>query len=146
MPERYIGAELREAVRIRANGLCEYCRSQECFSPQPFSVEHIMPRSMGGEGISENLAFSCQGCNGHKYTKVESLDPATHALVPLYHPRRHLWRDHFVWSPDGISIFGLTPIGRATIAALQMNRRGLVNLREVLRRAGKHPPADPDLP
>src|ERR1051326_8965524 len=38
--------------------------------------------------------------------------------------------------------FGLTPIGRATIAALDLNRIGLVNLRRVLPSFGEHPPAD----
>jgi len=44
------------------------------------------------------------------------------------------------WSPDASLIVGLTPIGRATIAALALNRAGLLNLRRVLSRAGEHPP------
>jgi hypothetical protein len=37
-------------------------------------------------------------------------------------------------------IIGRTAIGRATVAALQINRTELLNLRRVLRAAGEHPP------
>ena len=42
---------------------------------------------------------------------------------------------------DYTIIIGLTPTGRATVEALQMNRRGLVNLRQALFALGKHPPS-----
>jgi len=42
-----------------------------------------------------------------------------------------------------IYIIGVTPTGRATVAALRLNRPGLVNMRQVLYGIGKHPP---DLP
>lgn len=32
-----------------------------------------------------------------------------------------LWRDHFCWSEDGAEIIGVTPVGRATVVALNMN-------------------------
>ena len=128
----------------RARGCCEYCRSQARFSPQPFSAEHILPRSRAGGASAANLALSCQGCNNHKYTKTEGIDPADGAAVPLFHPRRQRWRDHFAWSEDATLILGLTPTGRATIEALRLNRDGLVNLRRVLQSVGEHPPAEPD--
>jgi hypothetical protein len=39
-------------------------------------------------------------------------------------------------------IIGLTPIGRTTVEALQLNREGVVNLRRVLYAMGEHPPAE----
>lgn len=39
-------------------------------------------------------------------------------------------------------IDALTEIGRVTIAALQLNRQGLVNIRRVLILVGAHPPRD----
>jgi len=36
---------------------------------------------------------------------------------------------------------GLTATGRATIAALDLNRQRVINLRRVLIRDGLHPPA-----
>ena len=88
----------------------------------------------------ENLAFSCGGCNGHKYTKIQALDPVSRELVSLYNPRTQKWLDNFVWSDDFLQAVGLTAIGRATINALQINRSGVVNMRKLLLMAGLHPP------
>jgi hypothetical protein len=136
------GRGSRERVRARANGLCEYCRSQERFATAAFSIEHIVPAQAGGGDDPENLAFACQGCNNHKYIKVESLDPATGLPAPLFHPRLQAWDDHFIWSHDFTQVVGLTASGRATVEALRLNRPGLANLRRVLYEAGEHPPAE----
>ena len=144
MSEKYVPAELRRLVQARARGLCEYCRSQQRFSPQPFSTEHITAYALGGSTVAENLAQACQGCNGHKFIKVQAVDPITGNLVPLFNPRTQRWRDHFAWSADAKYITGLTPTGRATVEALRMNREELVNLREVLYATQNHPPLEPE--
>jgi hypothetical protein len=61
-------------------------------------------------------------------------------IVPLFHPRRDRWGDHFAWNADFTRIVGLTPTGRATVEKLQLNRVGVVNLRRVMLIAGLHPP------
>lgn len=70
MLEKRITAQQKRAVFERAEGCCEYCRSQVRFAVQPFSIEHIVPRSRGGKTNMDNLALACQGCNNHKYTAV----------------------------------------------------------------------------
>ena len=142
MPEKHITSQQKKDVVGRAKGCCEYCRSQARFAMQSFSVEHIVPRSRDGETEIENLALACQGCNNHKYTKTEGRDPVSGDLVPLYHPRAQRWRDHFAWNEDCTLIIGLTPVGRATVEALCLNREGLINLRGVLYTMGAHPPAE----
>jgi hypothetical protein len=92
------------------------------------------------------LAWSCQGCNNRKYTSVEALDPVSGETVPLYHPRRQRWHEHFAWNEDYTVVLGLTPTERATVEKLQLNRAGVVNLRHVLHHIGAHPPADPAEP
>ena len=139
MPDRVTAAARRIAV-ARAGGRCEYCRTPERFAPEALSVEHIIPRSRGGASHAENLALACQGCNNHKYTRISARDPVTERQAPLFHPRKHRWRDHFAWSPDATLVIGLTAIGRATIEALQMNRAGVIGLREALVAFGAHPP------
>ena len=131
---------LEELVWNRAGACCEYCRSQERFSLQSFSAEHIQPRSLGGKTRLPNLAWACQGCNNHKYNKTTGIDPVTGTIVALFHPRRQDWRDHFAWNKDCAIIIGLTSIGRATVATMKLNRRGLVNLRRILFAASEHPP------
>jgi len=140
MIESRLTIDLKRAVIERAQGFCEYCRSQAKFATQAFSVEHIIPKSRGGQSHIDNLALACQGCNNHKYMKIEGRDPISGAIVPLFHPRRQIWNDHFAWDKDFSYVIGLTPIGRATVDALQLNRTGLVSLRRILFISGEHPP------
>ncbi|MCB0061005.1 MAG: HNH endonuclease [Caldilineaceae bacterium] len=129
----------RRFVAERANRCCEYCYSPRDFSPDPFSIEHIIPLVLGGTNHNENLAFSCQGCNNHKFTSRSAIDPVTGETVPLYHPRLDEWSDHFTWSRDYQFIIGLTAKGRATVDRLRLNRDSVVNLRRVLYLTGEHP-------
>ncbi len=142
MPESRVTAQQKKVVAERANGCCEYCRSQVRFAIQPFSIEHIIPRSAGGETVLDNLALSCQGCNNHKYNKIEGRDPVSGDLVPLYHPRKQRWSEHFAWNGEFTRIIGLTSTGRSTVEVLQLNREGVVNLRRVLYGMGEHPPVE----
>ena len=130
----------RQQVTIRANGCCEYCLSQSRFSPDTFSIDHIVPRAAGGKTSLDNLALSCQRCNSKKYTKTEIFDLVTGQMVPLYHPRQHKWVEHFAWEKDLIHLAALTPIGRVTIVTLELNRLGVVNLRRLLCAVDEHPP------
>lgn len=134
-----IPTALKHKVETRAQGCCEYCQSQNCYSPDPFSVEHIIPISKSGSNNAENLAFACQGCNNRKYNHTESIDPLTGKTVPLFHPRQQKWSDHFTWNEDCSIIIGHTPTGRATVERLLLNRTGVMNLRRVLHAIGKHP-------
>jgi hypothetical protein len=138
----YIAVKLRELVRKRAKGLCEYCRIPEDFSPQPFCFEHILPKVGGGETTNENLALSCQGCNSFKAMRTEFADEITNSKAKLFNPRQQKWNKHFAWSNDFLEIFGITATGRATVKALKLNRIGLVNLRRALFTIGNHPPIE----
>lgn len=129
----------KQLVEDRAQACCEYCLCQAAFSPDPFVIEHITPTSKGGKDELSNLAFSCQGCNNHKYTAISGLDPVTGTEVNLYHPRLDEWLDHFEWTQDDSVMVGKTPKGRATVERLKLNRPGVVNLRRVLKQYGKHP-------
>ncbi len=135
-----IPKKIRHLVAQRAYFCCEYCCSQEKYSPDYFSIEHIFPRIKKGNDGFENLAFSCLACNSHKYTAIEAIDPVLGIFVPLYNPRKDIWKQHFCWSDDFSLLTGITPIGRATIEKLHLNRASVINLRIVLKNIGKHPP------
>ena len=137
---KYVPAKLRNLVAKRANFVCEYCFSQEDFSAESFAVEHILPRISGGKTVKENLAYSCLGCNSHKATKIKAFDSVSETTVNLFNPRSQNWNEHFTWNKDFTEIIGLTPIGRAMIEALKLNRKGVKNLRWALFSVGKHPP------
>jgi hypothetical protein len=136
-------AALRQRVAERARGCCEYCFTQRRFSCDPFSIEHVLPRSRGGTSAPGNLALACQGCNNHKHTHLGGVDPVSGADVPLYHPREDIWSDHFAWTEDYTEIVGLTARGRATVLRLQLNRPAVVALRTILAAAHLHPPDYP---
>lgn len=71
-------------------------------------------------------------------------DPRTGRIVRLFHPRRHQWRQHFLW--DGPRLVGLTTIGRATIAVLEINLQHRIALRQALIEEGLFPPVVAEKP
>jgi hypothetical protein len=109
-------------VAERAGHRCEYCRAPEAIFNLPFEVEHIIPASRNGSDDTSNRALACRACNLYKSNQVDGYDEVVGNGARLYHPRQDDWHAHF--SVDQIAgiILGLTSIGRATIAVLQMNR------------------------
>jgi 5-methylcytosine-specific restriction endonuclease McrA len=95
MSERHIPAELRRLVADRGQHCCEYCRTQARYSADSFTVDHIIPRSLGGATTADNLALCCHGCNQHKSRRTVVADPVTETLVRLFHPREQRWEAHF---------------------------------------------------
>lgn len=95
-----------------------------------FQIEHILAHQHRGDDDFDNLALACVRCNLHKGPNVAGYDPLTNALVPLFHPRCDTWREHFAWA--GATVNGMTPVGRTTVAILNMNAPQRVSLRESL--------------
>ena len=124
-------ANRRELVRRRAAGCCEYCGLSQAAVPfASFHIEHVVARQHGGSDDPENLALACDRCNLYKGPNLTAIDPQTNEVVPLFHPRRQSWEDHF--QLQGATILGLTPTGRATIRLLNMNASRRVQLRTTL--------------
>ncbi|MCE9531698.1 MAG: HNH endonuclease [Planctomycetes bacterium] len=121
---------LIELVWTRAHDACEYCLMPQDFYPAPFQIDHIIAKQHDGPSIASNLALSCLHCNSCKGPNIAGRDKPTRRLTPLFNPRRHRWERHFRW--DGPYIVGRTPIGRVTVAVLNMNDEFLVRLREEL--------------
>ena len=133
---------LRDFIRERARGRCEYCLTSEALSGIRCQTDHITPRSRGGATTADNLCLACAACNGYKHARTHASDPESGAEVPLFDPRRQRWNEHFAWSADGTEVTGLTPIGRATIATLKMNDPLIVGARSLWVGMGVHPPRD----
>jgi hypothetical protein len=118
----------RELVRRRAGNRCEYCGLHQDESPlATLHIEHVIPRKHGGTDNPDNLALACIDCNLRKGPNLAGLDPMTGELTELFHPRRHVWSDHFAW--DGAFISGKTAIGRATSVVLDLNSDDRLELR-----------------
>lgn len=115
---------------------CEYCHLPDEIIPHGLWIDHIIPRAKGGTNDPSNLCVCCASCNQAKRTSVNGYDPLTKATIPLFNPRRDSWNNHFRWSEDHTVIEGLTPIGRATVVELRMNRSQIIKLRRLLIRFG----------
>ena len=72
-----VPAPIHQAVRIRAQGRCEYCHSPEWVGAARFTMDHLVPRSRGGTDALENLALACWRCNERRYTCTTGRDPVT---------------------------------------------------------------------
>jgi len=121
--------ELSRAVRARAGARCEYCRMHESLQGATFHIEHIIPQCQGGLSDWGNLALGCSGCNLHKASRTTAADPVTAEVVPLFHPLQQQWAEHFRFRSYRIE--GLTPTGRATVAALNLNHPRRQRIRAV---------------
>ena len=112
---------LYPAVAARARHRCEYCCAPEAIFNLSFEVEHVLPRSLGGDDDPNNLALSCRACNLRKAARTSGYDEVTRSEHRLFDPRRHRWDQHFRLDTTAGLIEGITEIGRATVAALQFN-------------------------
>lgn len=62
MSREYVSNAIKQTVKELAEFRCEYCQSPENYCPATFSIDHIIPSSLGGETIIENLCTVCHGC------------------------------------------------------------------------------------
>lgn len=104
--------------------------------------DHLVPRAHKGSNKEENLWLACSTCNDTKNDRTAAIDPLSGEEIALFNPRTQLWKEHFAWTADGDRITGLTPTGRATVLALNLNRAHLIKSRRIWVKAGWHPPED----
>jgi HNH endonuclease len=143
---RQIPKSLQDKVRTRANELCEYCHTNERWQYIPFTVDHIIPLSKGGITSFDNLALTCFHCNRRKSDKTTIFAETANKNVALFNPRIQLWREHFRWSDDYLSIIPLTEIGRVTVHTLSLNRKRLQLIRAEDITVKRHPPREDSVP
>jgi hypothetical protein len=141
-----ISDSARQHIRERASFLCEYCHSPEKLSANRFTLDHLMPQSLGGSDKLENLALACRRCNERRSNFIEAVDPVSKTNVPLFNPRQQIWNEHFIWDCEGIVIKGSSAIGRATCVRLDLNDErypeedSIRATRRFWAKTGIHPP------
>jgi HNH endonuclease len=133
-----IASSLRAQVTQRAGGRCEYCRLSQVGQEAVFHIDHVIPRAAGGSTTLDNLALACVSCSLRKWAKQKAIDTDTDKEVPLFNPRKDTWAEHFRW--EGERVVSLTPTGRATTAALALNRPLILAIRHEETTRGRHPP------
>ena len=121
----------REPLRILSNSPARL----RFFS---FHIEHIIPRQHSGSDDSENLCLACRECNLSKGTNLTGLLDGK--IVPLFHPRRQIWKHHFRWEAG--LLIGKTRCGKVTIEVLNINHAARVIVRQNLCDEGRFPPPE----
>jgi hypothetical protein len=133
---------LRDKVAATAGYRCGYCRTPQAIGGFRLTIEHIIPEARGGSSTEDNLWLACHACNEFKGMRTRGFDSLTGKTVPLFHPRRQHWHEHFCWSSDGTQIIGLTPCGRATVTTLRLNRPELIGARSLWVQVGWWRPSE----
>ena len=105
-------------------------------SVQAHQIDHIRSRKHGGTTTPENLAWACFFCNLNKGPETAAIDEQSGQAARLFNPRIDAWPDHF--RVENWLIVGLTPIGRVTIAVLEINQEKLVFVRRSLIAKGRY--------
>jgi hypothetical protein len=131
-----ITAALRALVVERADNRCEYCQLAQDGQEATFHVDHVIPLVADGPTDEANLALACVGCSLRKGARQHAIDPEVGTDAPLFNPRTDAWSEHFAW--DGVMVTGRSATGRATTAALAMNRPLMVAIREEEVILGRH--------
>lgn len=133
----YVPAQLRRFVVDRAAGCCEYCLFSQESSDTTFHVEHIVAVFHGGQTVESNLALSCSRCNLYKGSNIAAADPETGDPTFLFHPRRHIWEEHF--RLEDVTVVPLTAEGRTTEFVLKLNENERIAERALLLELGEYP-------
>ena len=129
---------LSQAVRLRADGRCQYCLMHESLQGATFHVEHIIAKQHGGTDEADNLCLACSECNWAKGPNLAGLLGGK--LYPLFNPRKQSWHRHFRW--EHTLLVGKTKTGIVTVQVLNINDPVRVMLRENLVFEGRFPPQE----
>lgn len=71
----------RRNILLRDRHTCQYCR--EKFPPAKLTLDHMIPRSRGGQSSWENLVASCHPCNSRKGNRL----PDEAGMTPMAMPK-----------------------------------------------------------
>jgi 5-methylcytosine-specific restriction endonuclease McrA len=91
----------RRGVLQRDNHLCQYCGSRK-----KLTLDHVLPRSKGGQHTWDNVVAACSGCNGKKGDKLlleTNMTLRQRPKAPI-HPAV-VFADHF-WKSQSVNSTG----------------------------------------
>jgi len=103
----------RRNIYARDKNSCQYCGKK--YPTSELSLDHVIPKSLGGTSIWTNIVCACTKCNAHKGGRTpkqahmrlikKPVKPKRNPLVHLHlgHERYHSWKqflDHAYWSVE----------------------------------------------
>ena len=111
---------LRQLVRVRYHFCCGYCGVSETNIGAKMTVDHFLPRSLGGDNSPDNLVYCCHACNEFKNEYWQ-----TEPDLRLIHPLLDEPTEHCREQEEG-TILALTDRGANHIQILHLNRPELI--------------------
>jgi 5-methylcytosine-specific restriction endonuclease McrA len=103
----------RRNIFARDENRCQYCGKK--YSTKELSLDHVIPRSLGGKSIWENVVCACVRCNVKKGGRTPDqahmtlirrpVKPRRNPLIHVHlgHQRYHSWKqflDNAYWSVE----------------------------------------------
>jgi 5-methylcytosine-specific restriction endonuclease McrA len=103
----------RRNIFARDKNRCPYCGKR--FPTRELSLYHVIPRSLGGKAVWENIVCACAACNvkkGGRMPKQASMTLIKKPIKPKHNPLVHVhlghnryqsWKqflDHAYWSVE----------------------------------------------
>jgi len=82
IPRRITLAPTRRSVLLRDNYTCQYCGARP--GRASLTVDHVLPRSRGGETTWDNVVTACRACN----TRKDNRTPEEAGMSLLKRPGR----------------------------------------------------------
>jgi 5-methylcytosine-specific restriction endonuclease McrA len=76
----------RRNIYARDHGTCQYCSKK--FPTSELSLDHVIPRTMGGKTVWENLVCACVRCNARKGGRTPQ-QAGLHLMRPPHKPKRN---------------------------------------------------------
>jgi hypothetical protein len=113
---------------------CAYCTMTESEAEAiRFTIDHYEPRSVKPElkDVYENLMYACDECNMRKGNLCPTEEMRRDGKR-FFRADQDLRGEHF--ELDGSQVKGKTNVGNYTALAVDLNRHGLVRLRELRQR------------
>ena len=94
----------RKGVFQRDQNICQYCSKK--FTDKELTLDHMLPKSRGGQNTWENLVSACKKCNQKKGDRT----PIESNMIPINKPKapknnlvkitpylRKIWKD-YLWN------------------------------------------------
>ena len=85
----------RANIYLRDHYRCQYCGHKG--SKSELNIDHLVPRSRGGESTWDNVVVACIPCNRRKGNRL----PEEAGMRPDNHPRRPRWHPGLSASTNG---------------------------------------------
>jgi len=112
-PLKYTLAFNKKNILKRDNYTCQYCGRN---SGEKLTIDHVLPRSLGGRTIWENVVSACQACNLKKGNKTlqganmqllrfpaRPLSPLHLTLAAFSMQAAKGWQKYLAFTPSGLS-------------------------------------------